>query len=872
MNNLTNNLDFGYKYGFSMPQKYIFKEKKGISTGVVRNISFMKQEPPWMTKFRLNAYKIFKEKPMPGWGADLSKIDFDDIYYYIRSTGKQVTSWNDLPKEIKETYDRIGIPEAEKKFLAGVSAQYECLTGDTLVFGPFGALPLIDIKPDAFIYALDEKSKLIKKQRVKGVLYKGKKPVYRIKVAGREIKCTNNHPFLVLKYKKITNKKTGAFSVSWEYLKNISVNDYIAIIKELPDEGKPYKLPEIDFEKEYKGKNQIKSFRFRSNKFFTRRQKELSLPSYTTKDFMWLIGLYYGDGYITKVLKKYKSEVLSIAIPKLESTIRKKLERCFYKSMRYKLVQDSDIYRVRIFSQPIISLLRAIGVTGKAFTKAVPNWIFSLPKSQRLSLIGGYIDSDGYLRNSDNNCDVWITSVNMKLLTSFQMLALSCGLHVTGIHTFTYMVKDKKKNGYRLQISGNLTPLIEYSIKVKQGFKPRKHYHIYGSNHKSPITKYISNYLGFAELKTKIYLGKEDVYDIEVDGDHNFIANGIIVHNSEVVYESMNKELAKQGVLFCDMDTAIKKYPEIVQRYFGTVIPPRDNKFAALNSAVWSGGSFVYVPKGVYVSLPLQAYFRINAEQFGQFERTLIIAEEGSFVHYVEGCTAPVYSTNSLHAAVVEIIVKKNARVRYTTVQNWSKNVYNLVTKRTRVEANGVMEWVDCNIGSQATMKYPSCYLMGEGARGEVLSIAYASRGQHQDAGAKMFHFAPNTSSRIVSKSISRDRGRTSYRGLVQVMPKAKNCSIYVSCDALLIDEKSRSDTYPDMKIKENDVDVQHEATVEKLGEEKLFYLASRGIKKSDAEGLLVNGFIDPVAKEIPFEYAIELNRLINLEMSGSVG
>lgn len=356
------------------------------------------------------------------------------------------------------------------------------------------------------------------------------------------------------------------------------------------------------------------------------------------------------------------------------------------------------------------------------------------------------------------------------------------------------------------------------------------------------------------------------------EAEKKFLSGVSAQYESEVVYESINKELAKKGVLFCDMDTALKKYPETVKQYFGTVIPAYDNKFAALNSAVWSGGSFVYVPKGERVTLPLQAYFRINAERFGQFERTLIIAEEGSFVHYVEGCTAPVYTTNSLHAAVVEIIVKKNARVRYTTVQNWSKNVYNLVTKRTRVEENGVMEWVDCNIGSQVTMKYPSCYLMGEGARGEVLSIAYAANDQHQDAGAKMFHFARNTSSRIVSKSISRDGGRTSYRGLVQVMPKAKNCSVYVSCDALIIDEQSRSDTYPDMRIKENDVDVQHEATVEKLGEEKLFYLASRGIKKSDAEGLLVNGFIDPVAKEIPLEYAIELNRLINLEMSGSVG
>lgn len=460
------NLDFEYRYGFSMPQNYSFKSKKGLDEGVVKNISAMKAEPKWMTDFRLKSYKAFLAKKMPEWGADLSRIRFEDIYYYIKPTETQVDAWEKLPKEIKETYDRIGVPEAEKKFLSGVSAQYE----------------------------------------------------------------------------------------------------------------------------------------------------------------------------------------------------------------------------------------------------------------------------------------------------------------------------------------------------------------------------------------------------------------------SEVVYESINKELKKQGVIFCDMDTGLKKFPKIVKEYFGTLIPPYDNKFAALNSAVWSGGSFVYVPKNVHVTLPLQAYFRINAERFGQFERTLIIAEEGSDVHYIEGCTAPIYTTNSLHAAVVEIFVKKNARVRYTTVQNWSKNVYNLVTKRARADENAIMEWVDCNLGSQVTMKYPSVYLYGEGARGEVLSIAFAGKAQHQDAGAKMLHFAPRTSSRIVSKSISKDSGRTSYRGLVQVFPKAKGSSVYVSCDALILDEQSRSDTYPSMRIKESDVEVQHEATVEKLGEEKLFYLMSRGIKKSDAEGLLVNGFIKPVTKEIPLEYSIELNRLINLEMSGSVG
>lgn len=356
------------------------------------------------------------------------------------------------------------------------------------------------------------------------------------------------------------------------------------------------------------------------------------------------------------------------------------------------------------------------------------------------------------------------------------------------------------------------------------------------------------------------------------EAEKKFLAGVSAQYDSEVVYESIQKELTKEGVIFCDMDTALFKYPEIVKEYFGTLIPAHDNKFAALNSAVWSGGSFVYIPKGVSVKLPLQAYFRINAKNFGQFERTLIIAEEGSTVHYIEGCTAPVYTTDSLHAAVVEIFVKKNARVRYTTVQNWSKNVYNLVTKRARAEENAVMEWIDCNLGSQLTMKYPSVYLYGKGAKGEVLSIAFAGADQHQDAGAKMFHFAPNTSSRIVSKSISKSGGRTSYRGLVQVMPGATNSKVYVSCDALLMDEKSRSDTYPYMKIKENQVEVQHEATVEKIGEEKLFYIMSKGISRAHAESMLVNGFIEPVTREIPLEYSIELNRLMQLEMSGSVG
>lgn len=343
-------------------------------------------------------------------------------------------------------------------------------------------------------------------------------------------------------------------------------------------------------------------------------------------------------------------------------------------------------------------------------------------------------------------------------------------------------------------------------------------------------------------------------------------------YDSEVVYDSLKKSLAKKGVVFLGMDEGLKQYPDLVKKYFGKVVPLGDNKLAALNSAVWSGGSFVYVPKGVEVGLPLQAYFRINAEKAGQFERTLIIADEGSKLHYVEGCSSPSYSTASLHAAVVEIVVKKGAKVQYTTVQNWYKHVYNLVTKRAWVEEDGEMRWVDGNLGSKLTIKYPSCILAGERARGETLSIAFAGEGQVQDAGAKMIHLAPNTSSQIISKSISKGGGRTRYRGLVKMNKGAFGSRSKVVCDALILDDKSASDTYPTNLVMEDDVVLEHEAVVSRVGEEQLFYLMSRGIAEHEAEAMIVNGFLEPIMKQIPLEYAIEMNKLVELEMEGSVG
>ncbi len=341
---------------------------------------------------------------------------------------------------------------------------------------------------------------------------------------------------------------------------------------------------------------------------------------------------------------------------------------------------------------------------------------------------------------------------------------------------------------------------------------------------------------------------------------------------SEVVYGSLKQDLADQGVIFLDTDTAVREHPDLVREYFGKIIPPSDNKFAALNSAVWSGGSFIYVPPGVHIEFPLQAYFRINAENMGQFERTLIIVDEGASVHYVEGCTAPMYTSESLHSAVVEVVCKRGSRCRYTTIQNWANNIYNLVTKRAVAYQDATMEWVDGNLGSKLTMKYPAVYMVEPGARGEILSIAFSSKGQHQDAGAKLVHAAPHTTGQIISKSISKNGGRSSYRGLVRVEKGAKHSKCNVVCDALILDPQSRSDTYPYIEIMEQDVSIGHEASVSRIGEEQLFYLMSRGLSEAEGSTMVVNGFIEPLVKELPMEYAVEMNRLIQLQMEGSVG
>ncbi|MBI4238795.1 MAG: Fe-S cluster assembly protein SufB [Deltaproteobacteria bacterium] len=873
---IGNNYDT--QYGFHDPENYKFKSRPGLTRELVAEISAFKDEPTWMRDFRLKAYDIFMAKPMPTWGnCDLiNQIRFDDIHYYVRPTDRQEQNWDDVPADIRKTFDRLGIPEAERKFLAGVTAQYECLTGDTLVMANPSAVPIQEVEPGMHVYSWDETTRRIVKQRVLGVAKKGKRPVFALNVGGRKIRCTANHPLFALNYQKAPDRQRGRFSTGWRYLSELAVGDYVAVVKQLPDTGKPYTLPKVSLECSFVGRNHLGSFTVRTDRMYHRNQSALRLPAETTTALLWLLGLYIGDGFLHRSRRGQQKNILAFAIPQQEVEMRARLKAFLDEVFGYVIDYGRDTDRARIHSIPIVRFFAAIGLEANAHTKRLPQWIFSLPHAQKLAFIAGYIDSDGYLRSDATNCDAVITSVNEPLLKQVQLLAITCGLHAAGPYPFSsrqeWKGKITQRTGYRLLCTGDLQPLVPYSVKVAKGYVPRRYSHDFGSAHGSPIDTHTTDEMGFSRIRSIEPDGEEEVYDIEVEGVHNFVAQGIIVHNSEVVYHSIQKELEAQGVIFLSMDDGLKQHPDLVKKYFATVIPAADNKFAALNSAAWSGGSFIYVPKNTHVGIPLQAYFRINTKNMGQFERTLIICDEGSSVHYIEGCTAPTYSSDSLHSAVVELIALPGAKLRYTTIQNWSKNVYNLVTKRAVAYRDATVQWVDGNLGSKLTMKFPAVYLMEPGAHGEVLSIAFAGDGQHQDAGAKMIHVAPHTSSIVTSKSISKGTGRTSYRGLVKVQSGATGVKCNVVCDALLLDAAARSDTYPTMEIDESNVQIGHEASVSKVGEEQLYYLQSRGLSQAAATLMIVNGFIEPFVKELPLEYAVELNRLIALEMEGSVG
>jgi Fe-S cluster assembly scaffold protein SufB len=1210
-----------YKYGFhDRDDNYVFKSERGLNRQVVENISRMKGEPQWMLEFRLKALEHYLARPMPAWGPDISNLDLDNIFYYVKPTEKSEKSWDNVPDDIKNTFDKLGIPEAEQKFLAGVGAQYECLSGDTRVYTKRGVVPIRDIVPGDVVFSLDEETNQIIPAPVKNFMPKGKRPVFDVKIGTRNIKATENHPFLVLELHRNEGNQRGRYARAWKYLRDLKTGDLVAVAKSLPDVGQDYELEQPVVETNW-------------------RHNHVDLPKHTSVDLMWWLGLYMGDGFIHSENEKARVEV---AIPATDQPLRSEFKQVTSRLFDIA-AQNGDPYRLTVGSTIVARYLETNGFSGGALKKRVPVWVASLPQEQILAFIGGYVDADGYVRDHAKNKDVMLTSANPDLLQDIRNLAVVCGVGTSNIHRFEGKHPDDKNRtmvGYRMMFSGDFERLGCRSEQRLARMDKRKFHHDYSMAEGTSFRNHVNDFFGYARVESITPAGEEMVYDIEVDGPHNFVAEGLIVHNSEMVYHSILEHLEKQGVIFLSIEDGLKQHPDLFREYFGTVIPIEDNKFAALNSAVWSGGSFVYVPKNVKVDLPLQAYFRLNTANVGQFERTLIIVDDGASVHYVEGCflegarvrtpngekpieqisigdevlthqgrwrkvyrtmkrpyhgniynirfygdsgrelrvtaehpllvvkrerqsmrykefqptweradsikegdylvipvpqpvmepalahsvtvplgrgrhasieregnlpyepdffrllgyyyseghvdnehylsisfhaaeteylddakkliekyfgkspiahaprqngqtlvlsstenarafarefgssvyekhipewvssadpelltqlikgmwrgdgsydakknmfryntvsanlaygfrdaclrlgvaasvnlqyresprkdiyavviaspfnpkfseivgvvapagdlsgspfsldenflyvpikeisieeqeievynfsveedesyvaegvvshncTAPQYTTNSFHSGVIEIIVKQGARSRYSTIQNWSTNVFNLVTQRAKVFANASHEWVDANLGSKLTMKYPSCYLMEPGARGEMLSMAFAGPGQTQDAGSKMIHFAPNTTSKITSKSISKGGGRASYRGLVKVYKGAKGVKSNVVCDALLLDPKSRSDTYPTIEIDEDDVSIGHEASVSKVGEEQLFYLMSRGLTESEATSMVVSGFIEPLVKELPMEYAVEMNRLIQLQMEGSIG
>jgi FeS assembly protein SufB len=797
-------LDLGrYQLGWSDEEDYVFKPKKGLNEAIVREMSEIKREPDWMREFRLKAFTRFERKPLfplfRGMGdriaRDLADLDFANIYYYVKPTEGQVKDWNDLPAAIKNTYERLGIPEAERKYLAGVTAQYECLRGSTRVWTTQGMRRIKELGPGDVVFSLDEGTKQIVTSTVLAGGASGEKEIYEITARGRTIGASGNHPFLVLRNEGAQGSGRARDVVAWVAAEELTVGDRVGIPTDLPEYGTPFGLLLPD------------------------RPDAAGLPETTDDELCWWLGVYLGAGWLEPGDRRL---TVQIAVETDEAVVEeiRRVARVRF-GLELELATDGRCLTA-IGTGALGEFFELNGIAGRAKARRLPPWAFGLPRSQRRALLAGLRDAGGTVPDDPGTSEIGVGGADEPLREDVAELSA---------------------------LSGSGHPTTEGTDVART-----------------------SDMLSFVSIEAIECVGVEPVYDIEVAGHHNFVAEGFVVHNSEVVFHRNRADLEAKGVLFCDMDTAVREYPDIVRRWFGTVIPPNDNKFAALNSAVWSGGSFIYVPPGVKVDMPLQAYFRINAENMGQFERTLIIADEGSQVHYIEGCSAPVYSTDSLHSAVVELIALPGSRITYTTIQNWSNNVYNLVTKRARAEAEARVEWIDGNIGSRLTMKYPSVYLMGPKASGEVLSVAYAGPGQHQDAGAKMIHAAPETTSTIISKSISKDGGATTYRGTVHVDKGATGAKSFVRCDALLLDEQSVSETKPYMEVGERDASIGHEATVAKIGEDQLFYLMSRGLSESQAMGMIVNGFIEPVTKTLPMEYAVEWSRLIELQMEGSVG
>jgi Fe-S cluster assembly protein SufB len=653
-------LDLGkYKLGWhDSTSDYVYAPKKGLNEEVVRDISSHKDEPEWMTKFRLNALKRFERKPMLDWFAkNMPDMDFDDIYYYLKPTEGQVSEWSELPEAMQATYEKLGIPEAERKFLAGVTTQYECLRGSTRVWTSHGMRPIKELEPGDDVFALDEATRTIVPARVNASASTGDKEVFEIRARGAVIGASGNHPFLVLRDERKPGRERARFAARWVPVEDLHEGDYVAIATDVPEFGlaAPMLLPE--------------------------RPEATALPHVTNDDLCWWLGLYLGDGFL-KHSGGYVS--VEIAIDASDEGLVDEITRVAREQFGLEFRVAADRHRLRARKTAALAeFLELNGLGGKALTKRIPDWVFGLPTSQRLAFLAGYIDADGYVRSTRANKDVSLTSANFDLLASAKELAALCGIGAGSVTTFTGrhpLDSDRTMTGHRLQFSGHFDRIPVRSPRRQARMGQRRYAHTHRTAKGTDFRAQTSEMLGYVRIDSITSVGVEPVYDIEVEGHHNFVAEGFVVHNSEVVYHRNREDLEKRGILFTSMDHALRDYPELVKEHFGTVIPPGDNKFAALNSAVWSGGSFIYVPPGEHVDMPLQAYFRINQENAGQFERTLIIADEGASVHYVEGCSAPVYSTDSLHSAVVELIAKPGARIRYTTIQNWSPNVYNLVT------------------------------------------------------------------------------------------------------------------------------------------------------------------------------------------------
>lgn len=1009
--------EYRERYGFNDKFEYKFKTKKGLSEEIVREISTMKGEPDWMLEKRLTGYKQFLGKPTPQWGGNLNEIDYNDIYYYLKPTDKKGgNSWDSVPKEIKDTFDKLGIPEAERKFFAGAEAQYDsevvyshiredlakegvvfistdeavkeypeimkkyfgtvippsdnkfaalntavwsggCLTEDTFIFtsNP-GGKNIKNIEEGDTVFALSDENKIVP-AKVLGKIYSGNKEVLEFRVAGRTIKATKNHKFLALiKEEKSFNKHGKKWRRVWKSLGDLKEGDFIAISKKLPEYGKSYKLPLLEP--------------------YAKRQRHLEKTlniKETNEDLLWFLGILLGDGNV--YWPNENMCFINIALP-LSDPSRNEALRVVKELFSMDVVTQNSV-SFTIHSKALGGWFKKLGVTGKAKTKSVPHWVFGLPKAQRLAFLGGLLDSDGYM-DSNAGAVVRFELANRVLIEQIKLLSISCGLFSDG------KILERKRNSifkkesrkiysgtcYSCRISGNVNEIKSRSSKMVEKLKYRKStFDKYTTVTGENFTSETNEYIGFAPIKDLQSIGNRDVYDIQVEDHANFIANGVVAHNS-----------------------------------------------------------FIYVPKGVKVKMPLQAYFRINSEKAGQFERTLIIADEGAEVTYVEGCfvkgtlidieggsrkpieqitigdgvfthlnryrrvyhtqvrpytgklfkikygsvvlnvtaehpflintpegtkwisakdlnmnsyltlpktntanelkhiesgkgsylvqnileyefvkiseisfievkdipvynfsveddesyvaegvivhncTAPIYMSSSLHSAVVELVAHKNATIKYVTIQNWSKNVYNLVTQRAFAYENASVTWIDGNIGSKLNMKYPSVYLKERGAKGEILSIAIAGPDQVQDSGGKIYHLAPDTTSQIVSKSVSSGNGSSTYRGLLHIGKDAANVKSSVRCDALLLDKESKTNTYPYMEVNREDATITHEASTGKVGEEQLFYLMSRGLSEEEALTTIVLGFIDPLARALPLEYSLELRRLIKLDMSNSVG